>query len=82
MGHLHSHSDNAIKNLSVAFFLNAFFVVVEVIGGLFTNSIAILTDALHDFGDCLSLATAWFLQKNLCKVGIVNILTDINVSHF
>ncbi len=63
MGHLHSHSDNAIKNLSVAFFLNAFFVVVEVIGGLFTNSIAILTDALHDFGDCLSLATAWFLQK-------------------
>ncbi len=63
MGHTHSHGSNAAKNLSVAFFLNAFFVVVEVIGGIFTNSIAILTDALHDFGDCLSLATAWFLQK-------------------
>lgn len=63
MEHIHSHNDDAVKNLSVAFFLNAFFVVVEVIGGLFTNSIAILTDALHDFGDCLSLATAWFLQK-------------------
>lgn len=64
--HHHSHSDShsdSQKNISVAFFLNAFFVVVEVVGGLLTNSIAILTDALHDFGDCLSLATAWFLQK-------------------
>lgn len=62
MAHNHSHSD-ATKNISIAFFLNAFFVVVELVGGILTNSIAILTDALHDFGDCLSLATAWFLQK-------------------
>lgn len=62
MGHNHAHS-NAEKNISIAFFLNAFFVVVEIVGGFLTNSIAILTDALHDFGDCLSLATAWFLQK-------------------
>lgn len=64
MGHNHAHSlNNAEKNISIAFFLNAFFVIVELIGGILTNSIAILTDALHDFGDCLSLATAWFLQK-------------------
>lgn len=63
MGHNHSQNNNAAKNISVAFFLNAFFVIVELVGGLLTNSIAILTDALHDFGDCLSLATAWFLQK-------------------
>lgn len=62
-GHSHSHGGDAGKNISIAFFLNAFFVVVELIGGLVTNSIAILSDALHDFGDCLSLATAWFLQK-------------------
>lgn len=61
--HEHNHGDNATKNISVAFFLNLFFVVVEVIGGLFTNSIAILSDALHDFGDCLSLAVAWAFQK-------------------
>ncbi|HCC52402.1 MAG TPA: cation transporter, partial [Porphyromonadaceae bacterium] len=61
--HSHRHDDNASKNISVAFFLNLFFVVVEVIGGLFTNSIAILSDALHDFGDCLSLAVAWAFQK-------------------
>ena len=45
------------------FFLNAAFVVIELVGGLLTNNIAILTDALHDFGDCLSLAIAWMLQK-------------------
>lgn len=61
--HSHRHEDNTSKNISVAFFLNLFFVVVEVIGGLFTNSIAILSDALHDFGDCLSLAVAWAFQK-------------------
>ena len=61
--HNHSHENNATKNISFAFFLNLFFVVVEVIGGLFTNSIAILSDALHDFGDCLSLAVAWVFQK-------------------
>lgn len=65
--HSHSHGDEAGKNISIAFFLNAFFVVVELIGGLITNSIAILSDALHDFGDCLSLATAWFLQKKSKK---------------
>ena len=63
-GHNHRHEgDNAAKNISVAFFLNLFFVGVELAGGLFTNSIAILSDALHDFGDCLSLAVSWALQK-------------------
>jgi cobalt-zinc-cadmium efflux system protein len=63
----HYHEDNASKNISIAFFLNLFFAVVEVIGGLLTNSIAILSDALHDFGDCLSLAVAWAFQKKTTK---------------
>ena len=69
MGHQHSHNhrNNVTKNISFAFFLNLFFVIVEIIGGLFTNSIAILSDALHDFGDCLSLAVAWAFQKKATK---------------
>jgi cobalt-zinc-cadmium efflux system protein len=59
MGHSHSH---AVRNLSVAFFVNLVFVGIEVAGGLWTNSIAILTDALHDAGDCLALGLAWYLQ--------------------
>jgi cobalt-zinc-cadmium efflux system protein len=65
--HTHSHENAATKNITVAFLLNLFFVFVELIGGILTNSIAILSDALHDFGDCLSLAVAWAFQKKSSK---------------
>lgn len=70
MGHQHSHQHGGAegtKNITIAFILNALFVVIEVIGGLFTNSIAILSDALHDFGDCISLGITWGLQKKAQK---------------
>ncbi len=60
-GHHHSHA--ATGNIAVAFFVNLGFALVELLGGLWTNSIAILSDAFHDFGDSLSLAVAWRLQK-------------------
>ncbi|MDO4190610.1 MAG: cation diffusion facilitator family transporter [Bacteroidales bacterium] len=72
MGHHHhhnNHEDNASKNIFVAFWLNAVFVVIEVIGGFFTNSIAILSDALHDLGDCVSLGLAWWLQRKSKQQG-------------
>ena len=50
-------------NIKTAFFLNLFFAIVELIGGLYTNSVAILSDALHDLGDSLSLGVAWYFQK-------------------
>lgn len=43
--------------------LNFFFTLIEIAGGLYTNSIAILSDALHDAGDCLALGSAWYLQN-------------------
>lgn len=58
----HSHN-HAGSNIKVAFFLNFGFCIVEVIGGMFTNSIAIISDALHDLGDSFSLALAWYCQK-------------------
>ncbi|MFC4994100.1 cation diffusion facilitator family transporter [Rubritalea tangerina] len=62
MGSFH-HEHDATASLKWVFFLNLAFTLVEVAGGLWTNSIAILTDAVHDFGDCVSLAVAWYLQK-------------------
>lgn len=59
MSHDHHHSD---KNLKTAFFLNLVFTVFEIIGGFYVNSVAILSDAIHDLGDCLSLGTSWYLQ--------------------
>lgn len=47
----------------MAFWLNAAFVVVEVVGGLLTNSVSILSDALHDAGDVLVLGLAFVLER-------------------
>ena len=39
------------KNILIAFILNITFSVFEFFGGIFTNSVAILSDSIHDFGD-------------------------------
>ncbi|WP_173917806.1 cation diffusion facilitator family transporter [Halobacillus sp. Marseille-Q1614] len=63
MGHHHHHHDHTTGNIKTAFFLNFFFTIIELIGGILTNSMAIISDALHDLGDSLSLGLAWFLQN-------------------
>jgi cobalt-zinc-cadmium efflux system protein len=62
MGHHHHHHHSG-KNLRTAFFLNLFFAIVELIGGWYTNSMAIFSDALHDLGDSLSLGLSWYFDK-------------------
>lgn len=60
----HNHSQEMTeKNLKLAFFLNVGFTILEFIGGYFVNSVAIISDALHDLGDSLSLGIAWYLGK-------------------
>lgn len=69
MGHNHSHNHSHSEgNIKVAFFLNLSFTIIEIIGGLYTNSLAILSDALHDLGDSLSLGLSWYFQ-NISKKG-------------
>lgn len=61
--HDHGHHHHGTGNIKVAFFLNLAFTIIEIIGGLFTNSMAILSDALHDLGDSISLGLSWYFQK-------------------
>lgn len=61
--HIHDATGSGSKNIALAFFLNLFFCVIELVGGLLTNSVAILSDALHDLGDSVSLGMAWYFQK-------------------
>ena len=67
MGHHHGchhhHHHDSTSNIKIAFLLNLGFTILEIIGGLWTNSLAILSDALHDLGDSLSLGLAWRLDK-------------------
>lgn len=67
--HGHHHHDHGVKNLRVAFFLNLGFTIIEIIGGVMTNSLAILSDALHDLGDSLSIGLSWYFQKLSTKKG-------------
>lgn len=64
--HDHHHS-RATSNIRAAFFLNLCFTIIELAGGLFTNSMAILSDALHDLGDSISLGLSWYLEKFAAK---------------
>jgi cobalt-zinc-cadmium efflux system protein len=67
MGHSHNHGHDhhhhATGNIKVAFWLNTGFAILELFGGLYTNSIAILSDSLHDFGDSLSLGLSYYFQR-------------------
>ncbi len=67
MAHAHhdhaGHSHGSGDNIKVAFFLNLGFTIIEIFGGLWINSVAILSDALHDLGDSLSLGLAWYFEK-------------------
>ena len=60
MAHEHHTGTRA---LGLAFGLNLAFTVVEAIGGWWTNSAAVLSDSVHDLGDCLVLGAAWYLTR-------------------
>ncbi len=55
------------KNILIAFILNLSFSIFEFIGGIFTGSVAILSDAIHDIGDATSIGFSYFLEKKSKK---------------
>ena len=55
------------RNIFIAFILNLGFSIFEFIGGLFTGSIAIISDAVHDIGDAASIGISYFLEKKSKK---------------
>ena len=62
--HNHSHHDHGSGGrIGLAFALNLVFTIIEFIGGLLTNSTAIMADAVHDLGDTLSIGLGWWLNR-------------------
>ena len=55
------------KNILIAFILNLSFSIFEFIGGTFTNSVAIVSDSIHDIGDATSIGISYFLEKKSKK---------------
>ena len=59
----HHHHKKAGENLAFVFFMNLAFNIIVIVGGLATNSMAILADCIHDMSDTISIALAWALEK-------------------
>lgn len=55
------------ERVRFAAFLNVTFAIVEVVGGFWTNSLAIFSDALHDFGDSIALIVSWLFERGARK---------------
>ncbi len=51
------------QNILIAFILNLLFSIFEFIGGVVTGSVAIVSDAVHDVGDAVSIGVSYFLEK-------------------
>ncbi|MDR1260660.1 MAG: cation diffusion facilitator family transporter [Oscillospiraceae bacterium] len=54
---------NAVKNIGWALVLNFIFLAIEIIGGFFTHSMAVVSDAIHDSGDLFAIGIAWVAEK-------------------
>ena len=63
----HSHigdlANQTTKRLALSLGLTAAFVVIEIIAGIFGNSLALLTDAAHNFTDVIALGLSWYAVK-------------------
>ena len=55
------------KNILIAFILNLSFSIFEFFGGAITGSVSIISDAIHDIGDAISIGLSYFFEKKSKK---------------
>jgi cobalt-zinc-cadmium efflux system protein len=61
--HSHSHKHSKDRNLFISILLNIVITAAQVIGGLISGSLALLSDALHNFSDVISLLVSYIASK-------------------
>ena len=71
MGHNHSHNHNHNdlkgRNLLISIGLNIIITTAQVIGGIISGSLSLLSDALHNFSDVVSLVVSYVASKLVKK---------------
>jgi len=60
--HSHRH-ENPSGRLLISIILNGLITLVEISGGIFSNSLALISDAIHNLGDTLALILAWLANR-------------------
>jgi cobalt-zinc-cadmium efflux system protein len=61
--HNHNISTSNIKNIKLALFINFTFTIIELVGGILANSVAIISNAVHDLGDTVALSFSYFSER-------------------
>lgn len=70
--HSHHHQDLKGRNLFISIFLNILITVAQVVGGIVSGSLSLLSDALHNFSDVLSLVVSYFANRLAKKEASTN----------
>ncbi|QSZ27318.1 cation transporter [Aceticella autotrophica] len=63
MGHHHDHEEISGKNLIITVFLNFAITIAEIVGGILAGSLSLISDALHNFSDGISVIISYFAFK-------------------
>ncbi len=69
MSEHHHHHDVSGKNLLITILLNVLITISQVVGGFLSGSLALLSDAMHNFSDVLALVIAWGANRLAAKPG-------------
>ncbi len=71
-GHSHSTTQVSGKNMAIAIVLNIIITIGQIIGGIISGSIALLTDALHNFSDVISLILSYYTNRLAKRKSTIN----------
>ncbi|MEE4196714.1 MAG: cation diffusion facilitator family transporter [Bacteroidales bacterium] len=63
MGHHHAHGPNK-RNLFISVLLNAGITAAEFIGGILSNSLALLSDAVHNLSDTMAILISYIAMRS------------------
>ncbi len=63
MGHEHDHGNMKGKKLGISILLNVFITIAQIIGAVFSGSLSLMTDALHNFSDVVALIISYIADK-------------------
>jgi len=63
MAHNHSHSNRSEGNIALVFFINLLFLLIEIAGGFWSNSLAVFSNVVHDSGDAMAIGLSWYLER-------------------
>jgi cobalt-zinc-cadmium efflux system protein len=61
--HTHHHHDLRGRNLLISIFLNFLITAAQIIGGLLSGSLSLLSDAIHNLSDAISLVISYFATR-------------------